>query len=49
MPPATPAAQPNVRSEAVDEPFVAAAGVRSPQLHDVAEHELDDFLVSGRH
>jgi hypothetical protein len=41
--------QPNVRSEPVDEPVVAAARVRPTQSNDVAEHELDDCLISGRH
>jgi hypothetical protein len=43
------AAQPDVGAEAIYEPVVVAAGVRTPQMHDIAEPELDDAPVSGWH
>jgi uncharacterized protein (DUF2252 family) len=49
VPSAALAAQADVRAEAVHEPFVAAARVRSTQSNDIAEPELDDGAISGRH
>ena len=49
VPSAAPAAQPDVGAEAVDEPFLGTARVRPAQTDDVAEHEVDDSTVSGRH
>ena len=45
VPSAGLAAQPDVRAEAVDEPRVAAARMRSSQAHDVAEQQFQDGSV----
>jgi hypothetical protein len=39
---ALPAAQADVRSEAIKQPLLATTGVGSSQFHDIAEPELDD-------
>jgi hypothetical protein len=50
VPAALAAAQPDVRSEPVDQPFQAAAGMGAPQADDVAEAELHDTrLVRGHY
>jgi hypothetical protein len=39
---ARPAAQPDVRTEPVDEPLVPAAGMGAPERDNVPKPELDD-------
>ena len=39
------AAQPDVCPETVDEPGVAAAGMRLPETHDIAEQQIEDRTV----
>jgi hypothetical protein len=46
---ACPAAQPDVRAKPIHQPFTAAAGVSPSQTNDIAETELDDFRLTGRH
>jgi hypothetical protein len=43
------AAQTDVGAEAINQPVAPAARVRAAQSNDVAEPELDDGLISGRH
>ena len=46
---ACPAAQPDVRAKPIHQPFTATAWVSPPQTNDIAETELDDFRLTGRH
>jgi hypothetical protein len=46
---ACPAAQADVRAKPVHQPFTATAWVSPPQANDIAETELDDFRLTGRH
>jgi hypothetical protein len=49
VPVAATAAQPEIRSETIDEPFVAAARMSPPEENHVAEPELDDFRLTCGH
>jgi hypothetical protein len=49
VPAAAAAANADVRPEAIHEPLVAAARMRLPEAHDVAQPELDDLGLIGWH
>jgi hypothetical protein len=49
VPVAGPAAQPQVGTEPIHEPFVAPARMSPPETNHIAEAELDDFRLTRRH